>query len=236
MVSHSFTRGAKMNDQIKVGVRGPGRTTREDWLATALDTLISEGVDCVKVISLAAKLDCARSSFYWYFKNRAELLEALLDHWDATNTKALIHATNQPASSICHALTNLYRCWVTGEEFDSRLDMAIRDWSRRSGSIRAALDISDSSRIAAIEAMFRRYGYAKGEADVRARIVYFTQIGYTALDQRESWETRHSRGRQYLYCMTGVYPTDEELQSLIDATGATRRIRTGLTKGRMAVP
>lgn len=207
-----------MNSENKLGVRGPGRTTREDWLKTALDTLVSEGVDHVKVLSLAAKLDCARSSFYWYFKNRADLLEALLDHWDATNTKALIDAANAPADSICYALTNLYRCWVTGDRFDSRLDMAIRDWSRRSGSIRAALDISDTARIGAIAAMFGRHGYAADEADVRARIVYFTQIGYAALDQRETWETRHSRGRQYLYCMTGTYPTDDELRVLIDAS------------------
>ena len=52
------------------------------------------------------------------------------------------------------------------------------------------------------------------DADVRGRIVYFTQIGYATLDQRESWETRNARGRHYLFCMTGQAPSDSELALL----------------------
>jgi len=198
--------------------RGPGRTTREDWLQSALDTLISEGVDSVKVLTLAEKLDCARSSFYWYFKNRSELLDALLDHWQNTNTKAVIDACNQPASTINAALGNLYASWTAGGEFDTQLDFAIRDWTRRSGTVRRALDISDTARIEAIAAMFVRFGFEENEADVRGRIVYFTQIGYATLDQRESWETRIARSRDYLYCMTGQRPTDDEARAIIGQT------------------
>ena len=78
----------------KLRGRGPGRTTREDWIQIALDTLISEGVDSVKVLVLAQKLDCARSSFYWYFKNRTDLLDSLLDYWQITNTRALVTSAN----------------------------------------------------------------------------------------------------------------------------------------------
>lgn len=206
-----------VNLKKKRGVRGPARTTQSDWLLCAMDVLISEGVDCVKISSLAEKLDCAKSSFYWYFKNRAELMEALLDHWASTNTKAIIEASNLPASSINFALGQLYASWLLGGDFDTRLDFAIREWARRSGTVRRALDISDDARIGAISAMFRRHGYGDSEADVRARIVYSSQIGYAALDQRESWEVRLSRGRDYLFCMTGKPPTDAELDGLSKA-------------------
>lgn len=199
-------------------VRGPGRTTREDWLRSALDTLVSEGVDQVKILTLAERLDCARSSFYWYFKNRSELLDALLEHWKTTNTKALIDATLEPTDTINEALATVYMSWMPEGGFDIHLDFAIRDWARRSGTVRRALDLSDGARIDAIAAMFRRFHYAESEADVRARIVYFTQIGYATLDQQESWETRLSRSRDYLYCMTGQRPSEAEAQSLIGRT------------------
>ena len=195
----------------KPGVRGPGRTSREDWIKTALDTLVSEGVEQVKVLTLAAKLECARSSFYWYFRNRSELLEALLDHWADTNTKSIILSASKSAENINVALAQLYAGWLTGATFDTSLDFAIRDWARRSGSVRRALDVSDAARIDAIAAMFRRHNFPDSEAEVRARIVYFTQIGYATLDQRETWQARIERSRDYLFCMTGIQPSDTEV-------------------------
>lgn len=207
-----------MTDPTKPRTRGPGRTTRDDWLCSALDVLVSDGVDSVKVLTLAERLDCARSSFYWYFKNRSELLDALLDHWQATNTRALIEAASLPATTINEALATLYASWTAEGAFDTQLDFAIRDWARRSGTVRRALDISDAARIDAIAGMFARHGYPPGEADVRGRIVYFTQIGYATLDQRESWETRLARSRDYLFCMTGVPPTEAEAAALVEQT------------------
>ena len=194
--------------------RGPGRTTREDWIRVALDTLISDGVDSVKVLTLADSLGCARSSFYWYFKNRADLLDSLLDRWQSTNTRALVSSSCKPADTVHFALVNVFNSWVGDGEFDTQLDFAIRDWARRSGSVRRALDISDATRIDALTGMFERYDYPKSEAEVRARILYFTQIGYDALDQQESWETRVKRGREYLFCLTGRPPKDVELTAL----------------------
>ncbi|HID67633.1 MAG TPA: TetR/AcrR family transcriptional regulator [Roseibacterium sp.] len=198
----------------KPHTRGPGRTSREDWITTALDTLISEGIDSVKVLTLAQKLDCARSSFYWYFRHRSDLLDALLAHWQSTNTDALIASAAKPAETIHAAIVNVYSAWISGHEFDTPLDFAIRDWARRSGKVRHALDRADAARLTALAAMFERYGYDAGEADIRARIFYFTQIGYEALDQQESWSVRLERGRGYLYCMTGVVPEESEVTAL----------------------
>ena len=50
------------NMDLKTRVRGPGRTTKEDWINIALHTLITEGVEQVKILTLANKLNCARSS------------------------------------------------------------------------------------------------------------------------------------------------------------------------------
>ncbi|GAB5435904.1 MAG: TetR/AcrR family transcriptional regulator [Falsiruegeria mediterranea] len=214
MYFHDTMANTEKSDNSKPRGRGPSRTSREDWIQTALDTLISDGVDSVKVLTLAEKLECARSSFYWFFKNRTDLLNALLDHWQSTNTKALVDSTKRPADTINHALVQVYGIWVADGSFDTQLDFAIRDWARRSGSVRRALDMSDTARLDALTNMFQRYGYPKSEAETRARITYFTQIGYDALDQRETMETRAARGWDYLYCITGVKPSEEEFEAL----------------------
>ncbi len=194
--------------------RSNAKSTREDWINTALDTLISEGEEKVKVSLLSDKLNCARSSFYWYFVSRADLLDNLLQYWQDTNTAALVAQAQKPVASINMGLTNLYYCWTTKGKFNTQLDFAIRDWARRSGSVRRAVDLSDNLRIEAITKMFVNFGYDPDEADVRARAIYFTQIGYDALDQRETREQRIQRGKHYLYCMTGKKPTAEELAYL----------------------
>ena len=66
---------------------GNVKATRDDWLDVALNALASDGVDHVTVLSLSERLGVSRSSFYWYFKNRDELLDALLDRWDQLNTR-----------------------------------------------------------------------------------------------------------------------------------------------------
>ena len=190
--------------------RGPQRTSKEDWIEAALDTLISEGVDQVKVMVIAEKLSCARSSFYWYFKNRAELLDALLDHWQSVNAKSVISKSLLPADTINEALINVFECWVDEALFDTRLDFAIREWARRSGTVRRAMDISDSYILDALAQMFMRFGYARPEAETRARIVYYTQIGYNTMDPQESMDARMARGPEYVFCMTGQALTAAE--------------------------
>lgn len=55
----------------------------ETWLATARDVLVEEGIAAVKVDRLAGRLGVTRGGFYHHFRDRADLLERLLAHWEA---------------------------------------------------------------------------------------------------------------------------------------------------------
>lgn len=57
------------------------------------------------------------------------------------------------------------------------------------------------------------FDYPESEADVRARLVYFTQIGYEIQATHESTKIRTSRSRDDLLCLAGREPTHEEIQS-----------------------
>lgn len=189
------------------------RTTREDWIAVALDTLISEGVAAVKVLTLAAKLGVARSSFYWFFRSRQDLLDQLLDRWSQLNTDAIVSRTRALSATITKGVLDLFECWTDDNQFDPRLDFAVREWARRSGPVRRVLDQADDMRVAAISDMFRAHGYPENEAFIRARVLYFMQIGYYALELREPMKIRLELTQHYLLAFTGREAAPGEIEA-----------------------
>ncbi len=194
----------------------PGNTkvTRTDWLNVAMDALVSDGVEQVKVLSLGERLGVSRSSFYWYFKSRQDLLDALLDHWQGTNTAAMVAQANAPAETITEAVCNVFRCVIDDELFNTALDFAIREWARRSGAVRRVLDQSDAARLDALKDMFARFGYPEREALTRARVLYYMQIGYNFADLHEPMADRLALVPMYLLTFTGVEPKPQEIDDL----------------------
>lgn len=188
------------------------KATRDDWLQVALETLISEGVDQVKVLPLGNKLGVSRSSFYWYFQDRKHLLDTLLDYWETKNTRNLILHCEMPSATITEAALNIAECWLYDDLFDPRLDFAIREWSRRDAGVRRILDAADTARVEAMRLVFKRHGYEEVEAYIRARVFYFTQIGYYALDLKEHVTDRLSYLHAYMKAATGYDPEPEAIQ------------------------
>ena len=107
------------------------KVTRDDWLNAARAALIADGVDAVKVLALAIELDVSRSSFYWYFKNRDELLAALLDHWEERNTQSIVRQCALEAGCISEGACTFFRCFIDPRLFDRGLDFAVRAWARQ---------------------------------------------------------------------------------------------------------
>jgi AcrR family transcriptional regulator len=192
------------------------KVTRDDWLVKAQDTLIRDGIDTVKVQVLAAQLDVSRSSFYWYFKNRDELLAVLLDQWEERNTQPIVRQCALEAECLNEAACNFFRCFIDSALFDRGLDFAVRAWARQDAAVRLSVDAADRARLLALEAMFMRHGCDAVEADWRARMIYFMQLGYHALEVQETIEVRISRLPGYLEGFTGRVPR----QAVIDDFGA----------------
>ena len=187
------------------------KATRADWLDLALRTLAIDGVDHVTVLGLGEKLGVSRSSFYWYFKNRDELLDALLDRWEKLNTRSILDSAEAPAANVNQAVLNVFRLWVNPAIFSPRLDSAVRDWARCSAHVRKAIERADRLRTEGLRAMFARFGYEDTDAFVRARVLYSMQIGYWALDLREPMEARLKLTPHYLTAFTGAPATEEDI-------------------------
>lgn len=187
-----------------------GRLTREDWVEWARKALIASGIDDVKVDVLARRLKVTRGSFYWHFKHRQELLDSLLDDWVANN-RAEIAAVEKRATEGASGLTEMFKVWLGEDPNFPAFDIAIRVWARKSKAVALRVREIDEAWVALFRDFFESSGMEKTEAFVRARIMYFHQIGYYALSIRETLEERSKLGPVYFQALTGSpAPADME--------------------------
>ena len=179
------------------------RGSREGWLEAGYQALIDGGIDAVKILPLAKRLNLSRTSFYWFFEDREALLAALLDGWEDRTTRPLVDATTQYAESVSEAMLNVLTCFLAANVFDSRLEFAVRSWALQDEQVAARVRAADDVRLEALTRMMARWGHAPDEADVRARTIYLVQIGYISMQPKEDIETRLTRIPLYVKIYSG---------------------------------
>lgn len=203
---------SRMNTQAGDTAKASGwRGSREVWLAAAKKALLGTGLDGVKIQPLANRLNLSRTSFYWFFKDRNALLDALLQDWETKNTGAFIEACNAYAETISEAVLNLIVVFQDEAVFEPQFDFAVRGWAHQSGAVMRRVNKADKRRLTAIRDMFERFGFAPEEADVRARTVYLTQIGYISMQVQETTEVRMARVPGYVATFCAQSPSPREL-------------------------
>ncbi|EYR82170.1 putative TetR family transcriptional regulator [Shinella sp. DD12] len=187
------------------------RGSTEGWLEAAYDCLLESGVESVKILPLAKRLNLSRTSFYWFFKDREELLSALIARWREKNTGNLVKQSEAYAETLAEAMLNVFDCWLNKDLFDSQFEFAVRSWALQSPDILAEVQAADQTRIEALGRMFVRFGYDEGPADVRARTTYLVQIGYISMQSTEDTALRMKRIPDYIAIYTGETPQKREL-------------------------
>jgi AcrR family transcriptional regulator len=186
--------GAVTSDRIQL--------ERFDWLSSALSIFVSEGIDAVRITRLAETLKVTRGSFYWHFSNRDDLIDTLVQYWKNKNTPAILDSIENP-ESLDDGILSFFEACVDENLFDSRLDLALREWARRSDDIHAEVEKADQHRIEGIQQLYESFGFPMPESLIRARVIYFAQIGFYALDVKEPMSTRISYTEAYYTAFTG---------------------------------
>ncbi|MCG2579679.1 MAG: TetR/AcrR family transcriptional regulator [Marinobacter sp.] len=186
--------------------------SRDAWLDAAFELLLESGVDSVRILALAKRLNVSRTSFYWFFRDREALLDALVERWREKNTQGLVRQTEAYAENIVEAVLNVFDCWLDPGLFDAQLEFVMRSWALQSDEVAREIDAADEARIEALTRMFVRHGYEALAADVRGRSIYLTQIGYISMKTQESLEVRMRRLPAYVEIVTGQMPQPRELQ------------------------
>jgi len=188
---------------------------RFDWLQQALEIFVAEGIDAIRITRLAEDLGVTRGSFYWHFKNREDLIDSLVAYWKDKNTAAITASVAQ-ASSLADGIFRFFETCIDAAMFDPRLDLALREWARRSTSIHQLVDGEDAARIEALCQFYQRFDYPMPQALIRARVLYFAQIGFYALGTSESLQTRIDYTEAYFEAFTGQQLTRQQADKFRD--------------------
>jgi AcrR family transcriptional regulator len=195
------------------------RGSQEGWLEAAYDALLESGVASVKILPLAKKLGLSRTSFYWFFKDREELLAALVAKWREKNTGNIVKQSQAYAETLAEAMLNVFDCWLNADLFDAKFEFAIRSWALESPEILDEVRMADQVRLEALKRMFVHFGHAEPTADVRARTTYLVQIGYISMQSKEDIAIRMKRIPEYIAIYTGQIPQQRELDRFFSRHG-----------------
>jgi len=169
--------------------------TPERWVEAATDVLVDQGIDSVRVDTLARALKVTRGSFYWHFRERDELLRAVLQAWrnHATEqlTRRLESARDDPRDQVRDLISLPFRGRAAVRA--ARIELAIRAWARRDAMARAFVDEADAARMGYIAQVFSSLGFAIGEARARAFLLYSYELAESQLSTQGSATQRQER-------------------------------------------
>jgi len=161
--------------------------TRQDWITQGLKTLAASGVETVRIEPLAKSMRVTKGSFYWHFKNREDLLEAILQEWIKLQTNSIIEQVEAKGGNAANKLLHLFELAV---QDDGRVETAIRAWAKNDANVCAFLAEVDQRRLNYTQELFLQIGFAPFEALVRARMAYYSLVGEFAIGTRSDQDER----------------------------------------------
>ena len=155
------------------------RLSREDWIHSALELLSTAGVEGVKIVPLAERLGVTSGSFYWHFKNRRELHDALLDYWEREMTDAAIEAAKRfkgpPKERIWRLMEQVMTAGL------ARFDLAISHWVQSDAAAQTVFQRALDKRFAFASWMFKEAGFSETQAEARGRLMVVYMMGESTL-------------------------------------------------------
>lgn len=186
--------------------------TREEWIEAAREILINHGYAAVKIDRIARRKRVTRGGFYWRFKGLRDLQDALVADWRKTNSQPILEILKSDSTPL-QRFREMQIAFIEEKQFSPAYDAAMREWGRSSRRVATIVRRVDDERIDALRALFAEVGYSRDEAFIRARITYFHQLGYYAMEVHESTQARLEMSALYYKVLTG-FPISAKLERI----------------------
>jgi AcrR family transcriptional regulator len=149
------------------------RTPRSRWIDEGLGALAAGGPNGVRIESLAKGLGVTKGGFYGYFDDRRALLEEMLDTWERVSVDEVIERVEGEGGEARARLWRLSAIAASSDE-PLRIDLAVRDWSRRDKRVAKRLRRVDNRRMEYLRSLFG--AFCPDEDDVEARCMLFYSL------------------------------------------------------------
>lgn len=163
-------------------------SNKQAWVEAGFQLLAQGGIDSVRVDRISKKIGLTRGSFYWHFKNRAELLDAMLELWQQVANKDIINLIEQEKSNPNKKLSSLLKLSTQhpsakyGGKFT---EMSIRVWGANSPKAAKIIAQIDAERTAFIHTLLIEKQVEPALASMLAEIIYNAYVGMMSRDLSE---------------------------------------------------
>ncbi len=146
--------------------------SKNDWLEAALETMGEGSLADLTIEKLAKRLNVAKSGFYWHFRTRQALLDALLEYW-AEDLTQIITENNELLSMEPKA-----RLLKTAEAILrhdlARHELAVRHAAEKDARIAAIVKRVTNFRLDFVRQALAELGFEGDELEMRAMLF----VGY----------------------------------------------------------
>ena len=168
------------------------RLGADDWVRAALDVMVEEGIGGVKIQRLCERLGVTKGSFYWHFEDLDAFLGEVARQWaeDGAPMPGSLEGEPDPERQLLLAM----RLFADPRNRD--LARAMRDWARNDERARNAIRKADEAMFEQLKSALRSWGFADGEAEVRAKILYYSGVGYAHVGTLGDRETADQQLRR----------------------------------------
>lgn len=162
---------------------------RQDWIEAATDVLAKEGISGLRIEVLAKTCGVTKGSFYWHFKDRQDLLDAVLEQWRDGRIRDIEKTTSYAPGKEQEQLH--YAIEVYGASRNRKgmsIELAVRDWARHDTHAAAVVEAVDLYRLECTRKLFVAAGMSDAEAKSRSLLLYACVFGlslmhYNSFDQ-----------------------------------------------------
>jgi len=148
------------------------RLGRVEWIDAAFKTLTESGVSSIHVEALAKRLGVTKGSFYWHFKDRTELLNAVLEKWRDQYVIAKVEDLGGDSRKRLINLLDVVPRKRGSKHTGGSMELAMRSWARYDDNAAKAVAEVDTLRVEYVRELLIEMGVDEKEVEARAFIVY----------------------------------------------------------------
>lgn len=151
------------------------RLSREDWIDAALNALVAEGIEGVRIDRLCRDLGVTKGSFYHHFEGRDGLLEALAAYWADIAPQEAVAVVDSFQGDPMKQLVEVAR--LVADRDIGRRDHAMRAWAAADPRATRSVQRADRKILGVLEKIMDGLGVPEDEIHPLTRVLFFTSLG-----------------------------------------------------------
>ena len=155
---------------------------RGNWIESAIDVLAREGLGGLRIEVLAKRCGVTKGSFYWHFKDRQDLLTAMLEYWKEGRIRDIEKTTSVTPGrerEQLHFAIEVYG--ASRNRKGMAIELAVRDWARHDPQAATFVEAVDLYRLECTRKLFVAAGMSDAEAKSRSLLLYACVFGLSLM-------------------------------------------------------